>query len=357
MHHCEAFRRYLIRSPILPAPMCGYSERPFRDLLRRMGAHLVYTEMLSSEALVRGDPKTWRLMDFMDEDPPVAVQIFGSRPAILAEAARIAVRKGAAVIDLNMGCPVKKVTRAGCGAALAEDLERARAVCRAMRGAVDVPFTAKIRWQTNGGANAADGDARRVPSRAITVARMCEDEGLDAVAIHARTRAQGYSGTANWDWIAQIKKWLSIPVIGNGDVWTAADAARMRAETGCDAVMVGRGLVGNPWLVRQVALYDAPARAQRGDGTVEDGPATAEGGAATAGGGPSPEERLRVLLEHARLMVEHGGNRGLIEFRKHCAGYIRGLPGARAARPELMQATTLDQLKETLERRFGEMEW
>ena len=336
MHHREAFRRYLIRSPILPAPMCGYSERPFRDLLRRMGAHLVYTEMLSSEAMVRGDPKTWRLMDFVDEEPPVAVQIFGSRPAILAEAARIAARSGADVIDLNMGCPVKKVARAGCGSALAEDLERARAVCRAVRGAVDVPFTAKIRWQTNGGA--------------LVVARMCEDEGLDAVAIHARTRAQGYSGTANWDWIAQIKKSVSIPVIGNGDVWTAADAARMRAETGCDAVMVGRGLVGNPWLVRQVALHDAPARAQRGDGTVEGGPATAEGG-------PSPEERLRVLLEHARLMVERGGVRGLIEFRKHCVGYIRGLPGARAARPELMQATTLDQLKETLEKRFGEMEW
>ncbi len=320
MHHSERFRRLLLDSPLLPAPMCGYSDRPFRDLLRQMGAHLVYTEMFSAEAMIRGDPKTWRLMDFRNEPSPVVAQIFGNRPAAMAEAARIAVRIGADAVDLNMGCPAKKVVRSGTGEALPDDPDTVRAVVRAMRRAVDVPVTAKMRWRTDGST--------------LQIARICEDEGLDALALHARTRAQGYSGEARWSWIAALKQAVFVPVIGNGDVTTADDALRMRRETGCDAVMAGRALVGNPWLVRDVA------RALSGEEPLPP---------------PDDGERLRVLLEHASLMYEHGGKRGLIEFRKHCCNYIKGLPGARQARPELMQATELSVLRELVEQHFGEL--
>lgn len=307
--------------------MCNYTDRPFRDLLRLMGAYLVYTEMYSSEALVRGDPKTFGLMDYRGEAPPLVVQIFGSRIDLMAESVRVVERLGADAVDLNMGCPAKKITKSGSGAALAENPARARAVVRAMRAATRLPFTVKMRWQ--------------LEDKAIEVARMCEDEGVDAVALHARTRAQAYSGSADWRWIARMKEALRIPVIGNGDVRSVVDVARMRAETGCDAVMAGRGIVGNPWLMRDAA------RLFRGE--IAPGDAALEAEDAL----PDAADRLPVLFEHARLMYQHRGARGLIEFRKHCAGYIRGLPGARQARPELMQTTALEELREILTRHFG----
>ncbi|NQU43724.1 tRNA dihydrouridine synthase DusB [bacterium] len=322
MHRRELLRRYLLLSPLLPAPMCGYSDRPFRDLLRTMGAGLVYTEMFSSEAMVRGDPRTWNVMDFKGEEPPVAVQIFGSRPDLMAETARIVVRHGAAIVDMNLGCPANKITRNCCGAALAETPDRAVAVAQAVRDAVPhVPFTAKIRWQKNNGA--------------LDLARRLEDLGVDAIALHARTWAQGYGGSAEWEWIARLKEKLHIPVIGNGDILTIEDARRMLRETNCDAAMAGRGLVGNPWLVRHAAQAQ-----ETGNFFPEL---------------PDETERIRILLEHARLMRLHRGPHGLIEFRKHCVRYISGLPGARVARVELMQVTELDQLRETLERHFGSL--
>jgi tRNA-dihydrouridine synthase B len=324
MHHLETFRRYLLVCPVVPAPMCGYSDRPFRDLLRSTGARLVYTEMVSSEAMVRGDPKTWQLMDFRGEEPPVAVQLFGSRADVLAESARIAVRAGAAVIDLNCGCPARKVVNSDCGAALLDDPKGLAAICRAIRRAVDVPFTIKVRWVAEG-------------ERTLEIARLCEAEGIDAIALHARTRKQGYSGTARWEWIAELKRTVSIPVIGNGDVTTADDYFRMRRETGCDGVMVGRGMVGNPWLIGEIlGLIESPGEV----GEFHD---------------PSPAERLRLLRLHANLMYKHRGAHGLVEFRKHCVGYLKGLPGARVARPELMQATTLEQIDEILGRHFSDL--
>lgn len=321
MHPREAIRRYLFLCPLLPAPMCGYTDRPFRDMLRSMGAGLVCTEMYSSEALVRGDPKSWRLMDYFGEEPPVSVQIFGARPNLMAEAARIVARLGASVVDLNMGCPAKKITVNGCGAALAQNFNNARAVVRAIRAAVPgIPFTAKIRWQHGG--------------KAIEIARMCEDEGVNAIAIHARTREQAYTGNAHWPWIAAIKNTVNIPVTGNGDVKSAADAERMIVETGCDAVMVGRALFGNPWLLREFLERRAAV-----PGREPLGP-------------PSPEERLAMLRAHARRMHEVHGAKGLVEFRKHCVAYLHGLPGARGARAELMRALTLEEIEEILGRHF-----
>lgn len=330
MHRREYLRQHLAKSALLPAPMCNYTDRPFRELMRVMGAHLVYTEMYSSEAMVRGDPKTFRLLDFQNEESPVVVQIFGSRPDLMAEAARMVVRHGADIVDLNMGCPAKKVTKTGSGSALAEDLTKACAIIRAIRQAVDIPFTVKMRWQPDG--------------KALELARICQDEGVDAVTLHARTRAQGYSGTADWDWIAQMKQHLTIPMIGNGDICKPGDAIRMKRQTGCDAVMAGRGLVGNPWLMLETV------RMVRAESVVEESPTES----LVEPELPPAAERLPVLMKHAELMYLHRGTKGMVEFRKHCAGYIKGLPGARQARPELMQVSTLEDLREKLTAHFGE---
>jgi nifR3 family TIM-barrel protein len=326
MHRSELLRRHLSASPLLPAPMCGYSDRPFRDLLREMGACLVYTEMLSAEAIVRGDKTTWELMDFRGEPPPVAVQIFGFRPPVMAEAAAVVERQGASVVDLNLGCPARKIVRSDCGAALLEDPERVRDIFRSVRRSVRGPLTAKMRWHP---------DERKL----LEVARICEGEGADALTLHARTPGQGFTGRAQWEWIARLKDVLTIPVIGNGDVTTVDDMARMRAQTGCDAVMVGRGIVGNPWLMR-----DALEFLRRADEAES---------AAWIPAPPPLEERLRVLYRHAELMLHYRGPHGLIEFRKHSAGYLRAVPGARSARPDLMQVTSLDQLGTVLRTHFG----
>ncbi|MFW5870828.1 MAG: tRNA dihydrouridine synthase DusB [Candidatus Sumerlaeota bacterium] len=336
MQHRQTFVDYLKASPLLPAPMCNYTDRPFRDLLRLMGAHLVYTEMYSSEAMTRGDPKTMRLMDYRGERAPLAVQIFGRRPDLMAESVRIVERWGAEVIDLNLGCPVKKITKAGCGAAMGQDHSSAMRVIRAMRRATDLPFTIKMRWQPDGGS--------------LKLARMARDEGVDAVALHARTWEQAYAGQADWDCIARLKEAVSIPVIGNGDVRTVADARRMRRLTGCDGVMVGRGMMGNPWLMARAAA--AELHREKPGETPDEGPE----GRDTEEALPELEERLPILFAHARLMQRHRGERGLVEFRKHCVAYIKGLPGARAARPELMQVTTLEELEEILRKHFGDFE-
>jgi len=323
MYTTEQFRRYLALNRILPAPMCGYSDRPFRDLLRQMGAGLLYTEMYASEAVVRGDPKTFGLMDYGREELPLVVQIFGAKPHLMAETARIAVRLGASVVDLNMGCPAKKIVRSFSGSALLDDPERARGVIRAVRRVVSGPFTVKMRWRPDGGS--------------LDIARMAEAEGVDAIALHGRTRAQGYTGEANWEWIARMKQAVRIPVIGNGDIRCVRDAEQRLRESGCDAVMVGRALVGNPWLMRAAALW-----AQGRDAAQADADAV-----------PDMAERLRVMREHARLMHLYRARKGLIEFRKHCGTYLKGLPNSRRARPELMQVETLDQLHEILDKFYG----
>lgn len=325
MENREIIRRLLRQSALLPAPMCNYSDRPFRDLMRMMGARLVYTEMYSSEAMVRGDPKTFRLMDFRDEQGPVAVQIFGSRPALMAECARMVERLGATILDLNMGCPAKKIVGPGSGAGLAENPKNAVAVVRALVEAVGIPVTVKMRWQPGG--------------ESLDLARRLEDLGVEALGLHARTREQGYSGEARWEWIKRMKESLSIPVIGNGDVVSAEGARLMQVQTGCDAVMAGRSLVGNPWLMAEV-VQQAHLPLDQPRERLE----------------PNRVERLRVLMAHGQLMHQHRGPKGLIEFRKHCAGYIKGLPGARQARVELMQVTELEELRQKLVQWFGEFE-
>lgn len=325
--HREQFRRYLSESPILPAPMCGFTQRPFRDLMRGLGAHMVYTPMYSSEAVVRGDPKTWRMMDFRDEASPVVVQVFGSRPAILAEASKILVRHGADVIDLNLGCPARKIVQTDCGSALLDKPKKLQEILRSMRRALDLPFTVKVRWHPE------DGRSREI-------ARMVEGEGLDGIAVHARTRAERFGGSAHWDCIARLREWVTMPVIGNGDIKTEADAERMRQETGCDGVMAGRGIITNPWLVRDARrCFDGESLAEINQSQ------------------PDASERLSLMFKHARLMRKYRGSHGLIEFRKFCVGYIHGMPGARAARTRLMQVTEIDELREVLHTQFPDLTW
>lgn len=337
-----------LRSRVLPAPMCNITDRSFREILRRMGADLVYTQMVSAEGLIRGDKGTWSLLDIQGEQPPVAVQLLGSEPERLALAAKIVQDQGAALVDLNMGCPARKVTGNACGSALIRDPARVAAIVRAMRRAVSIPLTVKMR--------AGWDDGQII---ALEIARICEAEGADAVALHARTRQQGYRGQADWRLIAALKEAVSIPVIGNGDVTSPADAVRMIRETRCDAVMIGRGLIGNPWLLRacERAMADlcegriASEEDVPGDEMVEweDGATRAVIRLPRYLLDVNLDERFHLVLEHTRMMVQaKGERRGVLEMRKHTVQYLRGLHGARTFRERLMHIETLAELEQAL---------
>jgi tRNA-dihydrouridine synthase B len=287
------------------APLAGVSDRPFRAICRAMGASFAYTEMVSAHGLVYGTEQTATYLDRDPDEIPFAVQIFAGDPSILARGAVIAVREGAGIIDINMACPVRKVCGSGAGAAMGRDPRLVEAAVRAVVAAVSVPVTVKIRtgW-----------DATSV--NAVEVARAAEQAGAAAVALHGRTRAQGYAGTADWGAIRDVKQAVSIPVLGSGDVWTAADALRMRAETGCDAVLVARGAMGNPWIFRELRAAEL--------GLPPPPP-------------PSHDEWREVVLRHVRLQIAHRERRGeappeaerhaVREMRKQILWYTRGRRG------------------------------
>lgn len=311
--------RYTIDPPFLLAPMAGVSEMPFRVLALEMGAGLATTELISAAGIFYKNRRTRQYLTFdRARERPYSVQLFGGVVDVMATAARAAVEHGADIVDVNMGCPVRKVTGSGAGSALSCDLPRASEMIRAMRAAVGdhVPVTAKIRSGWDEGSK-----------NAVELARALEDAGCAALAVHARTRAQGYSGRADWSVIARVKRAVTMPVIGNGDVVTFADAHRMRAETGCDAVMIGRGALGNPWLFRSL-------KADR-----DLGP-------------PTPAERAAFIARHLQahlafhqLLSSEDDARQLRTppalmaaktFRQHLVWYARGLEGAREFRQRVM---------------------
>ena len=223
------------------APLAGISNLPLRLLAKRAGCGLVYSEMISSNGLVYGSGKTVQLLDSTPEEKPLSVQLFGSNPAIMADAARIVQASGADIVDINFGCSVKKILKSNSGSALMKDPALVGRILDSVRKAVTIPLTIKIRsgWEPSG-------------RQAMEIARLAEDCGVDAIAVHPRTATQGFRGTADWSIIAAVKKGLAIPVIGNGDVTTPDDALRMLTETGCDGVMVGRAAIGNPMIFDQM---------------------------------------------------------------------------------------------------------
>ncbi|WP_050724291.1 tRNA dihydrouridine synthase DusB [Vulgatibacter incomptus] len=299
------------------APMAGISEMPFRSLAFRLGAGLCPTELVSAEGLMRASNRTMRYLRFDPKwERPFSVQVFGGKPEVLAEASKVARDHGAQIIDVNMGCPVPKVTKSGSGCALMSDPDRAAAVITQIAEATGLPVTAKIR---------AGIDSRSI--NCVEVGLALQEAGCQAVALHPRTRAQGYSGSADWTLIKRLKDALRIPVIGNGDVKSVADAHRMLAETGCDAVMIGRGALGNPWLFREL-----------------------EGGK-----GPTTAERHALVMEHFEQHLAFCGDerRAVHQFRKHLAWYAKGLVGSASFRSDAMRMEPAKELEAALDAFFS----
>jgi len=315
-------------SPFVLAPLAGVSDSPFRRLAREQGASAVYTEMVSSDGLVRGSQATLEYCAFDPSERPIGIQLFGSDPATMADAARVLsdlpAEQRPDLIDINMGCPVRKVVNRCAGAALLQDVPRIAAIVEAMSAATTLPVTAKIRlgW---------DGNSRNV----VEVARALEAAGAAAVAIHARTRAEKFEGLAHWDMIGEAKAAVGIPVIGNGDVRNAEDAVRMLRLTGCDGVMLGRAAFGDPWVFRRIR-----ALVERGEALPP----------------PSAAERLEAGVRHLGMLVGSvGEEHAAREMRKHVAWYIKGLPHSARVREQVNRTRTATELTALLRDYLGEL--
>lgn len=309
---------YKLPNPYILAPMAGVSEQPFRVIAFRMGAALCPTELVSSQGLMRANQRTLKYLRFDPEvERPYSLQIFGGEPEAMARAAVMGKEYGAQLIDINMGCPVKKVTKNGAGSALLCEPLRAGEIVRRIHLATGLPVTCKIR---------SGWDAQSL--NYLQLAGTLFEAGCAALAIHPRTRAQGYSGRADWGVIADLKRHFPDRVIiGNGDVKTPADALRMRETTGCDFVMIGRAALGNPWIFRELA----------------------------GGEPPTPEERCAGVLEHFRAHVAFVGDvlGAVRSFRKHMAWYAHGLRGAAVFRAEVNALDTPEEVEASVRRFFG----
>ncbi|HEX7181767.1 MAG TPA: tRNA dihydrouridine synthase DusB [Thermoanaerobaculia bacterium] len=310
--------------PLWLAPMAGVTDRDFRLIVRRIGGvGVVSMEFISSKAIVSGNPKTRDLMYFGEEERPLAIQIYGSDATTMREAALVVEELGADICDINMGCPANKVLKGCAGAALMGDLKLAERIVRTVRDAISIPLTVKFRLGLD--------DCRR---NYLELGRICEANGVNAVAMHARTARQMFTGEADWTHLAQLKETLSIPVIGNGDVREPEDALRMLAETGCDGVMVGRGATRNPWLFRQIA-------------------ARMSGGRLTE---PTVEDRRNLILGHFRLVAEREPSRyAMHKLRKFTGWYTHGLPNGRRLRQDINHLPDVESFLAAVESFFEEI--
>ena len=309
-------------NPIILAPMAGITSLPYRRVMKRFGAALVFSEMVSANGLIRDGRKTRELLVSSKDEAPLGIQLFGDDPLVLAEATRM-ICDECTLLDINMGCPVKKVIRSGAGSALLKEPKRISHIIRIVRSSYSGPLTVKIRsgW---------DADSINY----LEVGRIAESEGADAVTLHPRTRSQGFGGKADWEQIAKLKQALQIPVLGSGDIFSAEDGIQMLQKTGCDAIMIGRGGYGNPWLIRDILSL---LKGQQISAV------------------PAPEI-LRVAMQHLQWHREQFGDRKtLFEMRKHLCWYARGLAGASHFRADLQKAQEIEQLIEQVNRFFNEV--
>jgi nifR3 family TIM-barrel protein len=311
-----------IDPPLVLAPMAGVTDRQFRLVLRRVGGvGLVTMEFISSEALTRGNERTLRMMHYCEEERPLSIQIYGSDPERMAEAARIVEAIGADVCDINMGCPANKVLKGCAGCSLMGDLDLARRIVHAVRNAITIPLTVKFR-----------AGLREERLNYVELGHICESEGVDAVALHPRSAKQMFRGKADWERIARLADALSIPVVGNGDIAAPEDALRMFSETGCDGVMIGRASMKNPWIYRQTAELMAGREPVR----------------------PSAADRRDLILAHFRMLMDQEDDLKLAlhKLRTFTGWYTNGLAGGKHLRLKINSLHTTQAFLDAVERFF-----
>jgi nifR3 family TIM-barrel protein len=300
-------------STVMLAPIAGVTDRAARTIAREMGCPLAFSELISATGIAMRNRKTLAMLDICRNEHPLVIQIFGKNPLQMEEAAKLITDIGPDGIDLNLGCPAKNVVNHGSGIALTRDLALLAEIIRKVRGATSLPFSVKMR---------AGWNAEELTF--LEVARIAQEEGVDGIILHARTRAMGFSGEAFRPWIGELKSAVNVPVVGNGDVKDGLSAARMIAETGCDGVMVGRGSYGNPWIFREIRHYLAGQESLPPVGLAE---------------------RIEVLVRHIRLVVEEKGEaKGIHEMRKHVGWYLKGYPTVKEMRRVVNHLEKMDEV-------------
>jgi tRNA-dihydrouridine synthase B len=303
-----------IKNNIMFAPLAGISLQPIRICMKKFGAGLTFTEMISAHGLIYQNKKTKNMIDIKKSERPVGVQIFGNKPEILAEASRIVEDMGVDLIDINMGCPATKVVQSLSGSALLKDLNLVKQIVKSVVASVKIPVTVKIR---------AGWDEKSI--NAVESSHIIESEGADMITVHARTRSQKFN-EFNWDIIRQVKETVKIPVIGNGNIFTPQDALRIFKDTGCDGIMLARAPLSNPWIFTQIIDFLNTGKFKI----------------------VTPKERLKFILDFSKKFVKYRGDRGIYEVRKFIGWLSKGLPNASELRKECYKTNTLKELVEVI---------